>query len=468
MWLGGRLKEAVAQRKKFLPRGHEVAGREAEEHLTKIIAAGIKGTHWRIWEGLRIPNKNGRRREIDCIVVGGEEVLLIEQKHWSGNMEVIQEDGKEKVIQHRRSGEEMDHGDVFGTIKLKGTILQHHHGASEFFSVSMRPFVIFSNRNLEVPPSVQGRDDCWSLNDILNYLPNSGGDDPSKDGLSPADAALAATLDRLGSWDTLHLWGGHTINGDVFSTSTNSGPIEELFYQHRDRITKIRVNADRSLLKALFKRPRLYLDIADKDGVFDTCEAFPDGKLNYKRAGSSQRRSIEWRHITGIELTSRVVDDEDGVPRAPTDFSQIVTNDSGIVSTRVSSIGGGSNTMQLGIENDNSALQADESTNTDVEEIDKVEESKGRGWIQGLAIMFGLAGAGALTQTKEDCREVLVSPATTFNHPELGHISLPPMYETVCQQVPNPSVEGAIFCFGMVIFLEIVLPIIRLIRGKGS
>ena len=322
MWLGARLHEAWLQRRKFSPIGHQVAGREAEEHLTKIISAGIEGTHWRMWEGLRIPNKDGRRREVDCIVVGGENVLMIEQKHWSGEMEIISEDGRERVIQHRRSGDKMDHGDVFGTIKLKTTILQHHHGASEFFTVEMLPFVIFSNRNLDVPDSVKAREDCWSLADILDYLPKSGGNDPSNDGLSVPHAALAATLDRLGSWDTLHHYGGQQTIGDIYSVSENSGRLASLFKQHRERITIIKIIAERSLWKAIIKRPTLTAELFEEEGMFEVCEVEPGGCLNYRGAGSRQRKTIEWRHITGMELTSRIIDDEDGVPRAPTDYSK--------------------------------------------------------------------------------------------------------------------------------------------------
>ena len=169
---------------------------------------------------------------------------MIEQKHWSGSMEVIQENGDERVIQHRRSGEKMDHGDVFGTIELKSRILQAHHGVSEFFFVDFCPFVIFSNRNLEVPENVLARTDCWILQDILDYLPNAGGGDPSKDGLSPANSALASTLDRLGSWDSVYLWGGEISNGDVYSVSDDSGTIALMFREQRERITKIKIHAD--------------------------------------------------------------------------------------------------------------------------------------------------------------------------------------------------------------------------------
>ena len=317
MWLGARLREVLLQRKVFRPKGHETAGRQAEEHLTRIISAGIEGTSWRMWEGLRIPNKTGRRREVDCIVIGGHKVLMIEQKHWSGSMEVVERNGKESVIQHRRSGEEMDHGDVFGTIKLKTTILQNHHGVSEFFAVDFCPFVIFSNRNLEVPDSVLARDDCWTLQDILDYLPNSDGDDPSAGGLSPQDEALAATLDRLGSWDTVHFWGGDQTNGDVYSISENSGAIASLFDQNRERIVKLKAYAERSIWKAIFKRPVINVELFDEDGVFATCEVNPNGEVRYRAAGSRKKRVVSWRHVVGLELTSRIVDDNDGEPLAP-------------------------------------------------------------------------------------------------------------------------------------------------------
>ncbi|PXY76692.1 MAG: hypothetical protein CXX80_02775, partial [Methanobacteriota archaeon] len=190
------------------------------------------------------------------------------------------------------------------------------------FAVEMLPFVIFSNRNLVVPDSVKAREDCWSLADILDYLPKSGGVDPSKDGLSVPHAALAATLDRLGSWDTLHHYGGQQTIGDIYSISENSGHLASLFKQHRERITKIKILADRSLWKAIIKRPTLTAELFDEEGMFEVCGVEPGGCLNYRGAGSRQRKTLEWRHIAGMELTSRIVDDEDGVPRAPTDYSK--------------------------------------------------------------------------------------------------------------------------------------------------
>ncbi len=309
MWLGARLREVFLQRKAFRPKGHETAGREAEEHLTRIITAGIEGTSWRMWEGLRIPNKMGRRREVDCIVVGGDRVLMIEQKHWSGSMEVVEKEGEESVIQHRRSGEEMDHGDVFGTIKLKTDILLSYHGAGEGCSIEFCPFVIFSNRNLEVPDSVLARDDCWTLQDILDYLPNSEGNDPSEGGLSPQDEALATTLDRLGSWDTVHFWGGDQTNGDIYSISEDSGVIASLFDENRERVVKLKVYAERSIWKAIFKRPVIDVELFDDNGVFAKCEVNPNGEVRYRAAGSQKRRVVAWRHVVGLELTSRIVDD---------------------------------------------------------------------------------------------------------------------------------------------------------------
>ena len=59
------------------------------------------------------------------------------------------------------------------------------------------------------------------------------------------------------------------------------------------------------------------VELFDEDGVFATCEVNPNGEVRYRAAGSRKKRVVSWRHVVGLELTSRIVDDNDGEPLAP-------------------------------------------------------------------------------------------------------------------------------------------------------
>lgn len=302
MWVGKRIKEVILRRKKFAPRGHEVAGRRAENDLALVVEAGIANTYWRMWEGLRIPNKEGNRREVDLIILADGEALLIEQKHWSGRVEM---DG-DNVLQHRRSGDIMDHGGVFTKIKMKCGVLEWYHDGGDSKKVPMRSVVIFSNKNLEIPDDVSQREDCMTISQLIDYLPGGGGRVGS--GFSPEQIALASTLDTLGSWDEIHQLGGNRIFGDVFSGKEDQGVIHRLLENNFEEIKEINVKVDKSIIKAIFSRPKLTAEVVNQQGkVFASCELNPDGNLKHRPAGSRGSAQVNWRHVTKVILTSRFV-----------------------------------------------------------------------------------------------------------------------------------------------------------------
>ena len=82
----------------FPPDEIHQAGENAELRLEKLCRAAGKSKNWSVYPSVRIPDPDGGRREIDLILVSGETVLVVEQKHWSGRFEVF-EDGE--FLQHR-------------------------------------------------------------------------------------------------------------------------------------------------------------------------------------------------------------------------------------------------------------------------------------------------------------------------------------------------------------------------------
>ena len=73
------------RRKIFPPDDIHRAGELAEMRLAKLSRAAGKKNGWRVYESVRIPDPDGGRREIDLVIIGGNEILVIEQKHWAGS-----------------------------------------------------------------------------------------------------------------------------------------------------------------------------------------------------------------------------------------------------------------------------------------------------------------------------------------------------------------------------------------------
>jgi len=198
----GRLADLLARRKRFEPEGHRVSGGMAEVRLGRLVRSVIGDAM--VWDGVRIPDhENGGRREIDMIIARGDEVLFVEQKHWSGQLSF--ENGR--FLQTRRTGEVLDHGDILEWTARKGRLLEgimkreNGHGFG-----SNNVVIVFSNHALEMQTPPGG---MWVMDEMeLVELIEKGNRD------SPPNA-LIELMDGFGTWDTVHLHGGRALNGDV-------------------------------------------------------------------------------------------------------------------------------------------------------------------------------------------------------------------------------------------------------------
>ena len=86
----GRISEFLSRRQRFDPEGHVVSGRLAEFRLMKLTRA--VGGDALVLEGTRIPDpEEGGRREIDMVIATKDEILFVEQKHWSGSFTITEE-----------------------------------------------------------------------------------------------------------------------------------------------------------------------------------------------------------------------------------------------------------------------------------------------------------------------------------------------------------------------------------------
>ena len=101
------------------------AGELAEQRLAKISRAQGRTTVGTCLNPFVFPTQNrAENAEIDLVIVGGNTLLVVEQKHWSGSFEI---NGDEEFIQHRKNGTTHNHSTVNQRIARKSRMLLAMH-----------------------------------------------------------------------------------------------------------------------------------------------------------------------------------------------------------------------------------------------------------------------------------------------------------------------------------------------------
>ena len=201
----GRLGEFFSRRMKFDPEGHVVSGRLAEFRLMKLTRA-VAGDAL-VLEGIRIPDpEEGGRREIDMVIATKDEILFVEQKHWSGSFTITSEG---RFFQRRKNGGTLMHKDIVAWTCRKGDLLcDLHESRTDSSAPPSKVVLVFSNKNLEwdpLPDEVPA--EAYDEMGFINMVENMNKSAP--------DELLKETLLGFGTWDTIHLNGGKTLHGDI-------------------------------------------------------------------------------------------------------------------------------------------------------------------------------------------------------------------------------------------------------------
>jgi hypothetical protein len=199
----GRISQWLARRKSFEPEGHVVSGRLAEYRLLKLTRAVSKDAL--VLEGIRFPDpEQGGRRELDMVIATKDEILFIEQKHWSGSFSITDEG---KFLQKRKNGSFLEHKDIVAWTTRKGDIIAKiHKDRCGQDLPKAKTILVFSNSNLQwsaIPKGAETYDELGFI-DMLD-----------KKQKSAPDEQLKQTLEGFGTWDTIHLNGGKTLHGDI-------------------------------------------------------------------------------------------------------------------------------------------------------------------------------------------------------------------------------------------------------------
>ena len=184
------------------------AGEMAEQRLARISRAAGKENGWHVFESVRIPDEEqGGKREIDLVIVGGNSLLVVEQKHWSGTFVI---NAEEEFIQQRKNGSSHNHSTVNQRITRKSRMLiaMHRERVGNDDDVDVRVILAFTNRNLDWPQNVHLLSSI--IKDERGFISMLEEEKPGA-----LNEALLETVDGFGTWDEVELNGGLMCKGDV-------------------------------------------------------------------------------------------------------------------------------------------------------------------------------------------------------------------------------------------------------------
>ena len=272
----------------FPPDEIHQAGENAELRLEKLCRAAGKSNNWSVYPSIRIPDPDGGRREIDLILVSGETVLVVEQKHWSGRFEVF-EDGE--FLQHRNKGGQHSHATVAHRIARKARLLEEIH--RKRFPDNVMTFhvlVAMTHPRLEWPEKIpEIPAEMINERQLLDRIQATGGNN--------IDADFYETMDGFGTWDEVHMHGGLKLKGDLLDLGLGSG-VEE-WDVHRNGHLSVTSEHPRGFL-SIFKQTFSKIELHDSSGRHIEIKCKEGPKLKMHVVGRPNSEEVDWMHVDGI------------------------------------------------------------------------------------------------------------------------------------------------------------------------
>lgn len=280
-----------ARCKKHPPDEIHRAGELSELRLEKLSRAAGKANGWHVFASVRIPDPDdGGRREIDLVIVGGNTLLVVEQKHWAGRFE-INEDGE--FVQFRNNGSEHNHSTVAERIARKARMLNeiHHHRIKQkqSNSVEVRVIVAMTHQKLEwpkIPKNFQQEmvDEAGFIKILEETVPGKLNED------------LLQTVEGFSTWDEIELHGGLTLKGDLIHLGLGS-EIDDWF-KLRGGDLNVQTTHHRSIFSIFNKTPsRVKLSHGSKNIEATLAK---DLQLKMHVVGEKERRFVDWANVNKV------------------------------------------------------------------------------------------------------------------------------------------------------------------------
>ena len=284
------------QRRRFHPPDEiHRAGELAEQRLAKISRAAGKKNGWHVFESVRIPDaEQGGKREIDLVIVGGNTMLVVEQKHWSGSFEI---NAEEEFIQHRKNGTTHNHSTVNQRIARKSRMLNamHNERIGKNDEVDVRVVLAFTNRNLDWPKSVhQLSSEVYDEAGFISVLEDG---DPGE-----LNEELLETVAGFGTWDEVQLNGGLMCKGDVISLGLGDH-VEAWQSERTDALTA--EISHKSGFTSMFSSQASSMELAH--GTLRLSALLPYGAaMKMHVVGRKTPEEILWSTVESINLSKAV------------------------------------------------------------------------------------------------------------------------------------------------------------------
>ena len=268
------------------------AGENAEFRLGTFLRAAGEKRGWKIYESLRVPQKEGPHRgEIDFVLVHGSDVFTVEQKHWAGTL-TIGEDGA--FIQERPNGTTQVHGDVKAkherkTVDLKHYLSERHENNT--FGVHM--WFAFTHPRFEYKYSAQHLEiDIISQKEIVERL--------EKSVKKPLNQTIAKTLEQLGTWDEVEVYGGRRYKGDLLDLGLSVMQSDIRGTTHP--LTSINVEHARSWFSIFKSQPSVAKIPAGSQMLNEPLER--EAMLRFHVVGDASPVEIPWSSVVRINLSN--------------------------------------------------------------------------------------------------------------------------------------------------------------------
>ena len=293
MSLFKRVSWLFQRRKKFPHDDIHRAGELAEMRLAKLSRAAGKENGWKIYESVRIPDPDGGRREIDMVIIGGNSILVVEQKHWAGSFRI---DKEHHFIQKRKNGSEHSHAGVADRIARKARLLMELHknrlGISDDKIPELRVIVAMTHQKLEWPKVPKN---------LAAEMVNEKGFLDILKAVNPGElnTDLVDTMNGFNTWDEVHMNGGLMNKGDVLRLGLGE-QLEEIFQQRTTMVTG-NTSHKRGFLSIFDKQPSsASIKIGSKNAELRVGYG---ASLHMHVVGESAPRDIPWACIDKIVLS---------------------------------------------------------------------------------------------------------------------------------------------------------------------
>jgi len=277
--------------KKHPPDDIHRAGELAELRLEKLSRAAGRENGWHIFGSVRIPDPDdGGRREIDLVIIGGNTMLIVEQKHWAGRFEI---NGSGEFIQFRNNGSEHNHSTVAERIARKARMLNkiHHKrmGLKKEDSIDVRVIVAMTHQKLEWPKIPD--DFPQEMVDEAGFIKILESVKPGK-----LNEDLLQTVQGFSTWDEIELHGGLTLKGDLIQLGLGS-EIDDWF-KSRDGDLNVQTNHKRSIFSIFNKTPSQVKLSHGTKNIEATLAR--DLHLEMHVVGEQTRRLVDWATINKV------------------------------------------------------------------------------------------------------------------------------------------------------------------------